>query len=113
MKNILFLLAVIVCASQTELKSQSIKGKYRFMADSDGKEASAKAIITLQFLDNTFKLKAEQPGNIVTDEGTYQVSGSKITITFKTMEQGKKSGNFTFQNGTFADDVWFAQGVNS
>jgi len=47
MKNILFLLAVIVCASQTEVNSQSIKGKYRFMADSDGKEASAKAIITL------------------------------------------------------------------
>ncbi|MBK8139652.1 MAG: hypothetical protein IPK57_00575 [Chitinophagaceae bacterium] len=100
MKNILFLLAVIVCACQTEVKSQSIKGKYRFVADSDGKEASAKAIITLQFLDNTFKLKAEQPGNIVTDEGSYQVSGSKITITFKTMEQGKKTGNFTFQNGT-------------
>ncbi|MBK8141437.1 MAG: hypothetical protein IPK57_10750 [Chitinophagaceae bacterium] len=67
------------------------------MADSDGKEASAKAIITLQFLDNTFKLKAEQPGNVVTDEGTYQVSGSKITITFKTMEQGKKSGTSLFK----------------
>lgn len=100
MKNIFFLLAIIVCTSHTEVKSQSIKGKYRFLADSDGKEANAKAIITLQFLDNTFKLKAEQPGNIVTDEGTYQISGSKITISFKTMEQGKKSGSFTFQNGT-------------
>lgn len=100
MKNILFLLAILAFVSQAEVKSQSIKGKYRFLADSDGKEASAKAIITLQFLDNTFKLKAEQPGNVVTDEGTYQVSGSKITITFKTMEQGKKTGNFTLQNGT-------------
>lgn len=100
MKNIFFLLAIIVCTSHTEIKSQSIKGKYRFVADSDGKEANAKAIITLQFLDNTFKLKAEQPGNIVTDEGTYQISGNKITISFKTMEQGKKTGNFTFQNGT-------------
>jgi tetratricopeptide (TPR) repeat protein len=100
MKNILFLFAVIVFTSLAEVKSQSIKGKYRFVADSDGKEASAKSIITLQFLDNTFKLKAEQPGNIVTDEGTYQISGSKITISFKTMEQGKKTGNFSFQNGT-------------
>lgn len=100
MKNILFLLAILAFVSLAEVKSQSIKGKYRFLADSDGKEASAKAIITLQFLDNTFKLKAEQPGNVVTDEGTYQVSGSKITITFKTMEQGKKTGNFTLQNGT-------------
>ncbi len=94
------MIAAFILTSKTELKAQSIKGKYRFTADSDGKEANAKAIITLQFLENTFKLKAEQPGNIVTDEGTYQLSGNKITITFKTMEQGKKSGNYTFQNGT-------------
>ena len=100
MKKILFLITVILLANQIEIKSQSIKGKYRFTTDSDGKEASAKSIITLQFLDNTFKLRAEQPGNIVTDEGTYQVAGNKITITFKTMEQGKKSGSFTFQNGS-------------
>jgi len=100
MKKIFFLITVILLANQIEIKSQSIIGKYRFTTDSDGKEASAKSIITLQFLDNTFKLKAEQPGNIVTDEGTYQVVGNKITITFKTMEQGKKSGSFTFQNGS-------------
>src|SRR6187549_675521 len=100
MKNILLLFAVFLVSNQAEIKAQGIKGKYRFIADSDGKEASAKSIITLQFFDNTFKLKAEQPGNVVTDEGTYQLSGNKITISFKEMEQGKKTGNFTFQNGS-------------
>ena len=43
MKKILFLITVILLANQIEIKSQSIKGKYRFTTDSDGKEASAKS----------------------------------------------------------------------
>jgi tetratricopeptide (TPR) repeat protein len=89
----LFLLAVQSAAAQT------IQGKYRFLADNDGRSASARAIIILDLFDKTFRLRAEQPGKIVTDEGTYQINGQQISFQFKEMEQGKKSGKYSFQNG--------------
>lgn len=99
MKYFALLLTVIVLNTQIESEAQTIKGSYRFVEDSDGKQAGAKSIITLQFFENTFKLKAEQPGNTVTDEGTYQVNGNKLTIKFKELEQGQKSGTYYLQNG--------------
>ena len=102
MKKIILLFTCcisLVILFVAQVSAQSIKGKYHFIADSDGKKANAKAIISIQFSDNTFKLKAEQPGSLVEDEGTYQISGSTISISFKTMEQGKKKGAYAISNG--------------
>ncbi|MGF2410809.1 MAG: tetratricopeptide repeat protein [Ferruginibacter sp.] len=95
--HFIFFLAIVFSAVQ--VSAQPLKGKYHFIADSDGKKANAKAIITIQFADNTFKLKAEQPGSLVEDQGTYQISGNTISISFKEMEQGKKKGTFSIANG--------------
>ena len=92
MKKIIWGCSFLLVLLSGSLFAQSIKGKYHFIADSDGKKANAKAIITINFADNTFKLKAVQPGSVVEDEGTYQISGSTITVSFKEMEQGKKKG---------------------
>jgi len=91
--------AIVTMLGFTKVSAQSIKGKYHFIADSDGKKANARAMITIQFAGNTFKFKAEQPGSLVEDQGTYQISGNKITVTFNEMEQGKKQGNFSITDG--------------
>lgn len=90
-------LLVLVTAQNTS--AQGLKGRYRFMEDSDGKQPNAKAVITLNFSGGTFSFRAEQPGEVVTDNGTFQVSGNKVTVSFKEMEQGQKSGAFSLQNG--------------
>jgi tetratricopeptide (TPR) repeat protein len=99
MKKFTLVPAALLVCFQLALMAQPVKGKYRFVQDSDGKQANAKAIITIEFLSSTFNFIAEQPGNIVTDEGTYTISGNKLSIKFKEMEQGQKTGTFSLQNG--------------
>jgi tetratricopeptide (TPR) repeat protein len=112
MKKIIILITCQLTMAIAAINAQSIKGKYRFMADGDGKTASAKAVILLSFSANTFTLKAEQPGSLVEDEGTYQVSGKNITLVFKTMEQGKKSGAFSLSNGVLTLPFQMLNNVN-
>ncbi|MBK6936566.1 MAG: tetratricopeptide repeat protein [Chitinophagaceae bacterium] len=80
-------------------KAQGLKGRYRFVEDGDGKQPNAKAVIMINFSGSTFTFKAEQPGEVVTDNGTYQISGNKLAIKFKEMEQGQKSGTYSLQSG--------------
>jgi len=89
------LITQILCA-QTNLS-----GKYIFTKDGDGQMAKSNAVISMSFNTNgTFSLKAVMPGNTVTDNGTYKISGDNITISFKEMEQGKQSGAYSLTEGT-------------
>jgi hypothetical protein len=88
-----FLIAFTFAPSATF--AQGIQGKYHFLADSDGRKANKKSIITMEFAANTFKFKAEQPGELVEDVGTYQISGNTLSINFKDMEQGAKKGAYS------------------
>ncbi len=79
--------------------AEGIQGKYHFLADSDGKKANKKSIITLDFAASTFKFKAEQPGELIEDNGSYRISGNMLSISFKEMEQGSKKGAYSLNDG--------------
>jgi hypothetical protein len=67
----------------------SIEGTYMLVKDSDGTAPKNAAVVTISFKGSntgTVSMAAIQPGETVTDEGTFTVNGSNITIKFKEME---------------------------
>ena len=99
MKNIsLLLVSIIINLLST---AQTLTGRYTLVKESDGQLPKSGATISLSFNANgTFSLTAKMPGTIVTDKGTYKISGSSINISFNEMEQGKQSGPYSLEEGT-------------
>ncbi len=93
----LLLLTLLVSVSLT---AQNISGKYILVKDSDGKTPRGGAEISITFSPGKFSLKAAMPGQTVTDIGTWKITGSTMTISFKEMEQGTKTGPYSLNNGT-------------
>jgi hypothetical protein len=66
-----------------------IEGTYLLVKDSDGTAPKNAAVVTISFKGSnagTVSMAAVQPGETVTDTGTFSVIGSNITIKFKEME---------------------------
>lgn len=75
-------------------------GTWRLFKDSDGRAPRGGAVIELTLTNGSFALKATQPGETVTDTGTYRVSGRNVTFEFREMEQGRKTGWFSVSADT-------------
>ena len=80
--------------------AQTPSGSYRLMKDNDGKTPKSGANILLTFAAGALTLKATMPGEVVEDVGTWKVTGSSMTISFKEMAQGRQSGAWSLSNGT-------------
>jgi len=70
-------------------QAASIDGTYLLVKDSDGTVLKKDAVVTITFKgasSGTLSMEAVQPGETVTDTGTFSVSGGNITINFKELE---------------------------
>jgi hypothetical protein len=71
-----------------------LNGTYTLVNDSDGSTPKKGAVVTITFKgtkSGTVSMTAVQPGETVTDTGTFSVTGGTITINFKEMGwQAKK-----------------------
>jgi hypothetical protein len=66
--------------------AQNIVGTYALVKDSDGQLPKQNAIVTITFKPaGILSMAARQPGETVTDPGTYSVRGNLITLHFKEM----------------------------
>lgn len=84
----------------TSVWASGIAGTYELVKDSDGTVPKAEAVVRLTFrADGTFSLKAVQPGQTVTDRGTYTVSGARITLNFEELDLGRQSGPYSLSGG--------------
>ena len=75
----------------------NIGGTYTLVNDSDGTRPKKGAVVTITFKGSksgTLSMKAEQPGETVTDTGKFNVSGENITIQFREMEWQAKGASF-------------------
>ena len=90
----------LLCLFSASVMAQAPSGSYRFIKDNDGKTPKTGADITLTFSVGTFALKATMPGQVVEDVGTWKVTGSSMTLSFKDMAQGRQSGAWSLSNGT-------------
>ena len=76
----------------------AIAGAFLFERDSDGATPKADASVLLTFKGNergTIALAAVQPGETVTDTGTYSIRKGRITIQFREMVWEAKAQPFT------------------
>jgi hypothetical protein len=101
------LLAVIffgVCVVEAALSvAQNIAGSFAHVHDSDGTVPKRGATVEITFTGGTkgsVKLLATQPGETVTDTGTYSIKGNRITIHFKEVEWEAKNQPFQFDRCT-------------
>jgi hypothetical protein len=80
------LVAVVACSSSTSGKgsSKSLVGSYHLVGDVGGTQVKTGATVTLTLrADGTLTMLAVQPGQEVTDTGTWKVTGDSITIESK------------------------------
>jgi len=74
----------------------TLHGTFRFIQDGTGKKPNDNAVLTINFRQNgTFTFKAEMPGKVVTDQGTYSIDGNKLNIIFNELDQAEKTGTFS------------------
>lgn len=100
------LLSVVALASMAGAASavaQSIEGVYVHVRDSDGTKPKPRATVTLTFkggATGSLEVLATQPGETVTDTGSYGVRNNLITIHFKEMEWEANRQPFQFDGCT-------------
>ncbi len=75
-------------------------GTWRLFKDSDGKVPRSGAVIELTLKAGKLSLTATQPGETVTDQGKYTISGKTITLQFTELDKGRQSGPFTVSSDT-------------
>ena len=109
--------------------AQSIAGTYLLQKDSDGRSPKKQAKVTITFkggITGFVSMSAVQPGETVTDSGTFKVMGNLITIKFKEMEWEANRQPFTLQGCTLTlpflalggsggpgTSTWIKQGCNA
>jgi hypothetical protein len=84
-------------------RAQTIGGVYIHVRDSDGTKPKAGATVTLTFkgaASGSLHLSAVQPGETVTDSGTYAMRNGLITIHFNEMEWEANRQPFQFDGCT-------------
>jgi|GEM_PF-1024979 len=93
--------ALLAMVAAVAIWAEGIEGAYELVKDSGGAVPKAGAVVRLTFRgDGTFLLKAVQPGETVTDRGTYTLSGSRITMTFEELDLGRQSGPYVLSGTT-------------
>lgn len=75
-------------------------GVWRLFKDSNGKVPKSGAVVELTLNSGSFTFKAVQPGETVTDRGTYRISGRTITVEFTELDKGRQTGPFTVSSDT-------------
>lgn len=75
-------------------------GTWQLFKDSDGMTPNAGAVVELTLNAGQLTFKAAQPGETVTDTGTYSVSGNEVTFRFKELETGTRSGAYSVSPDT-------------
>lgn len=75
-------------------------GTWQLFKDSDGRTPVTGAVVEITFGPGTFKFKAVKPDETVTDDGTFQVNGRQITVSFRELETGRKSGPWSMSADT-------------
>jgi hypothetical protein len=96
-----FVLAWI--AGIATVAAQTMDGVYLHVRDSDGTKPKSGATVALTFkggVTGSLALSAVQPGETVTDTGTYAVRNNLITIHFKEMEWEANRQPFQFDGCT-------------
>lgn len=83
-------LALGLCAHATGLD-----GTYQLVSDSDGNKPKAAAQVQMTLQGGRIQFSAVQPGETVTDSGTYRVNGNRITMQFNEMAFGCRNAPFT------------------
>jgi hypothetical protein len=81
--------------------AQNIGGTYSLVKDSDGQVPKQNAKVSITFKGpGLLSMRAEQPGQTVTDRGTYSVRGSLITLHFKELVWAATRQPFTLDGCT-------------
>jgi hypothetical protein len=83
--------------------AQGLEGTFLLLRDSDGSKPKPDATVTLTFGGGTrgpLSMSAVQPGETVTDTGSFSAAGGRITITFKEMEWEAKGQPYQFDGCT-------------
>lgn len=80
--------------------ASGIEGTYRLVKDSDGVTPKKDAVVTITFkgaASGSVSMKAVQPGETVTDTGTFSVNDVLITILFKEMVWEVRQQRFSLE----------------
>jgi hypothetical protein len=79
-------IVLAVLAGSAKAPAQQIAGTYSLVKDSDGQTPKQQATIQITFkAGGSLAMRAQQPGEDVTDSGTYSVQANLITLHFKEM----------------------------
>jgi hypothetical protein len=92
-----------------------LPGTYQLLRDSTGTTPRAGASVTLTLnADGTLSLKAVQPGEELTDQGTYKVDGDRMTIEFRDQELSAKDAPYKYDGQTLEIPIlMFSDGQGS
>jgi hypothetical protein len=91
------LLLALVLAGGTA-RAQGLEGTFVLVGDSDGSKPKSNAVVTLTFhggARGSLSMAAKQPGETVTDTGTFSTGPGRVTLKFKEMEW--KASNQPYQ----------------
>lgn len=93
--------AVFLVAIYAEVAfAAGIDGTYRLVKDSDGNAPKKQAVVTITFQGvnaGSVSMRAVQPGETVTDSGSFWIGGQVITIQFAEMAWQAFSQPFTLE----------------
>ncbi len=100
--SILFALALIACGGDEKSapgeSRPGISGTYALIGDLNGTQVRADASVTLQLnSDGTLSLRAIQPGEELTDSGTWSVTGDLMSIELKDLGVSAKDQPFKLE----------------
>jgi len=98
MLRILLSAVVISMLVAGAASAAGIDGTYRLLKDSDGTAPKKNAVVTIRFQGvnaGNVSMQAVQPGETVTDSGTFWIGGPVITIQFAEMVWESRSQPFT------------------
>lgn len=88
-RGLIFAFVVLYTNQAPAAAANALRGTYLLVRDSDGTVPKQDAVVTITFKGGnagTLAMSAVQPGESVTDTGTFSISGELITIQFKEME---------------------------
>lgn len=93
---------MVLLALATSAAAAGIDGTYLHARDSDGTTPKKNATVSITFKPGAggVSMRAVQPGETVTDSGSYSLAGDKITIRFREMEWEANRQGFAFDGCT-------------
>ena len=81
--------------------SDQLAGMYELVGDVDGVQVNEGARVTLTLLaDGTLTLLAEQPGETLTDDGSWEVADDVMSVAFTGLEVSAEGGAYSFDGTT-------------